>query len=77
MDLLISGKGKVLWVLEMSVILRNKVEKRNDLLYNVRARWLRDSYTFNEWMNEFDYEYDVMCEMLSVLWYVWDLLNVL
>ena len=71
-DSSISGKGKAPWAPETSVILRNKAEKRNDLPHNVRARWLRDSHTFNEWMNELDYEYDVTREMLSAPRHAWD-----
>jgi len=58
-DSSVVGSGKAPWGKSNSRLASSSSVKQ------VRARWLRDSYKFNEWMNEFDYEYDIVESMLQ------------
>ena len=54
----LSGRGRAPWSPQTSAFARKGFDKP----FNVRARWLRDSHKFNEWMNELDYEFDITPE---------------
>lgn len=69
-DSSISGRGKAPWSPETSSIL--KLSDTDGSPRRVRARWLRDSFKFNEWMNELDYEFDVTRECLLAPRHAWD-----
>lgn len=69
-DSSISGRGKAPWSPETSVILHRSDTDGSPR--RVRARWLRDSFKFNEWMNELDYEFDVTRERLLAPRHAWD-----
>lgn len=69
-DSSISGRGKAPWSPETSDMLKRSGTSGSPR--RVRARWLRDSFKFNEWMNELDYEFDVTRECLQGHRHAWD-----
>ena len=69
-DSSISGRGKAPWSPETSDMLKRSGTSGSP--HRVRARWLRDSFKFNEWMNELDYEFDVTRECLQGHRHAWD-----
>lgn len=69
-DSSLSGRGKSPWAPHTSMFLKPGWDPKEP--YTVRARWLRDSHKFNEWMNELDYEFDLGREVVLGSRYPWD-----
>ena len=69
-DSSLSGRGKSPWAPQTSAFLKSGWDPKEP--YTVRARWLRDSHKFNEWMNELDYEFDLGREVVLGSRYPWD-----
>ena len=61
-DSSITGKGKAPWPKSASKFVSGEAVR------TVRARWLRDSYKFNEWMNDYDYEFDTVASAPTSPW---------